>query len=95
MVYLTIAIAMLIGGGIGFKIGSYLTTDNLASIPWRFYRWDTNTFGYRPIHNNTLVMPGDKVVMGFDLITKHLPPEGVTVTEFVNNPELISQGMSE
>lgn len=95
MVYLTIALGMLIGGGIGFKIGSYLTTDTLASIPWRFYRWDTNTFGYRPINNNDIVTPNDRVVMGFDLLTKHLPTEGVTVTDFVNNPDLLSQGMSE
>lgn len=95
MVYLTIGLAMLIGGGIGFRIGSYLTTDSLASIPWRFYRWDTNTFGFRPINPNTVVTPGEKIVMGFDLITDHLPPEGVTVSEFINNPELLSQGFSE
>ena len=62
----------------GYITGSFLKGTAYERQPWRFMRWDSTVFGYRPLLHGTRVNKDDKVIMALDL---NIPEEGLTYRE--------------
>jgi hypothetical protein len=85
MWYLALVLLCLLSAGGGFYAGINMAYNNMSAIPWLAYRWDKEIFGFRPINDKTIIMANERVVMGFQIDTSGVPPEGQILSEIVSS----------
>jgi len=51
----------------GIAVGSHVKTLSFEGQDWHIFRWDKSVLGYRPVMEDALIKPGDKVIMGLHL----------------------------
>ena len=77
MTYLIVFLSFILGCSAGSRWRSY-SFDNLD---WRCLKWNSDSFGYRPVPDGAKLYRGDKVMMALSIDPGHWPEEGVPYGE--------------
>jgi len=61
---------------LGFAAGSWVRASTFDNLDWRCLKWSTESFGYRPVPEGTMLYRGDKVMMALAVDPGHWAEEG-------------------
>lgn len=78
MIYILVAAIFF---SAGFYIGGAITAAKFDTLDWLCLRWNSDSFGYRPVPVGTTLHRGDKVIVALRVDSDLLGEKGTVYGE--------------